>query len=171
MARVDPGRSLLAIGQLAERSATSVSALRFYEKNGLIAAERTAGNQRRYRRDVLRRIAFIRTSQRVGISLAEIRSALDSLPDGRTPTRADWERISAGWRTELDARIADLQHLRTELDGCIGCGCLSLTTCALSNPGDVLGEGGTGAVRWAGSARAAVAAPASAAVVDGVPEG
>ncbi|MFB2586280.1 redox-sensitive transcriptional activator SoxR [Herbiconiux liukaitaii] len=152
MPSIDPARSLLAIGQLAERSATSVSALRFYEKNGLITAERTVGNQRRYRRDVLRRIAFIRTSQRVGISLADIRAALDSLPDGRTPTRADWLLISAGWRVELEQRIADLQHLRTELDGCIGCGCLSLTTCALTNPGDVLGEEGAGPVRWGGVA-------------------
>lgn len=151
MPSVDPGRSLLAIGQLAERSATSVSALRFYEQNGLISSERTAGNQRRYRRDVLRRIAFIRTSQRVGISLAEIRTALDSLPDGRPPTRADWVRISAGWRGELDARIADLEHLRSELDACIGCGCLSLTTCALNNPDDVLGASGRGPVRWAGA--------------------
>ncbi|WP_291057296.1 redox-sensitive transcriptional activator SoxR [Herbiconiux sp.] len=148
MPSLDPGRNLLAIGQLAERSGTSVSALRFYEQNGLIASERTAGNQRRYRRDVLRRIAFIRTSQRVGISLAEIRAALESLPDARTPTRADWVRISARWRRELDARIADLQHLRSELDGCIGCGCLSLATCGLRNPGDVLGETGRGAVRW-----------------------
>ena len=160
MPSVDPGRSLLAIGQLSERSGTSVSALRFYEKHGLISAERTAGNQRRYRRDVLRRIAFIRTSQRVGISLADIRAALDSLPDARTPTRADWMGISAGWRAELDARIADLQHLRTELDGCIGCGCLSLTTCALNNPGDRLGDEGAGPVRWGVEANQALDAPA-----------
>ncbi|GAA2248152.1 redox-sensitive transcriptional activator SoxR [Herbiconiux moechotypicola] len=148
MPSVNPGRSLLAIGQLSERSGVSVSALRFYEQNGLIASERTAGNQRRYRRDVLRRVAFIRTSQRVGISLAQIREALDSLPERRTPTRADWVRISAEWRAELDARIADLQHLRGELDGCIGCGCLSLTACALQNPDDVLGTEGEGPVRW-----------------------
>jgi MerR family transcriptional regulator, redox-sensitive transcriptional activator SoxR len=148
MPSVDPGRSLLAIGQLAERSGTTVSALRFYEQHGLITSQRTTGNQRRYRRDVLRRVAFIRTSQRVGMSLADIRAALDSLPDGRSPTRADWARISAGWKAELDARIADLQHLRGELDGCIGCGCLSLTTCALQNPDDVLGGEGDGPVRW-----------------------
>jgi MerR family redox-sensitive transcriptional activator SoxR len=149
---LDPARSLLAIGQLSERSGVSVSALRFYEQNGLIVAERTAGNQRRYRRDVLRRIAFIRTSQRVGISLAAIRAALDSLPGGRAPTRADWARLSASWKDDLDARIADLQHLRSELDGCIGCGCLSLTACALQNPDDVLGSGGEGPVRWGAGA-------------------
>jgi MerR family redox-sensitive transcriptional activator SoxR len=145
-------RTLLTIGQIAERSGTSVSALRFYEENGLISSERTAGNQRRYRRDALRRIAFIRTSQRVGISLAAIRSALDSLPNARTPTRADWARLSAGWRADLDARIADLQRLRGELDGCIGCGCLSLTACGLQNPEDVLGGDGAGARRWADAA-------------------
>jgi len=148
MSSVDPARNLLSIGQLAERSATSVSALRFYEKNGLISAERTAGNQRRYRREVLRRIAFIRTSQRVGITLSDIRAALDSLPERRTPTPADWVRISAGWRAELDARIADLENLRSELDGCIGCGCLSLSACSLQNPGDALGAEGAGPRRW-----------------------
>ncbi|WP_368497431.1 redox-sensitive transcriptional activator SoxR [Herbiconiux sp. A18JL235] len=148
MPSVDPARSLLAIGELAARSGISVSALRFYEQHGLISSERTAGNQRRYRREVLRRVAFIRTSQRVGMTLADIRAALESLPDGRTPTRADWARISADWGSRLDARIADLQHLRGELDGCIGCGCLSLTTCALRNPDDVLGASGPGAVRW-----------------------
>ncbi|MGA1837785.1 redox-sensitive transcriptional activator SoxR [Herbiconiux sp. 11R-BC] len=161
MPSVDPARNLLAIGQLSERSGVSVSALRFYEQHGLIVAERTAGNQRRYRRDVLRRVAFIRTSQRVGITLAAIREALDALPDSRTPTRADWVRISAGWRSELDARIAALEHLRSELDGCIGCGCLSLTNCELQNAGDRLGAGGDGAVLWGAEADGAREAAAA----------
>ncbi|WP_434063379.1 redox-sensitive transcriptional activator SoxR [Paramicrobacterium agarici] len=138
----------LTIGELSKRSGVTASALHFYERNGLITAERTSGNQRRYRRDTLRRVAFIRTSQRVGMSLADIRAALDSLPDGRTPTKRDWARLSAGWRRQLDERIAALQHLRNDLDGCIGCGCLSLKNCALQNPDDALGEAGTGPRRW-----------------------
>lgn len=141
---------VLSIGELAQRSGVATSALHFYERNGLIAAERTAGNQRRYRRDTLRRVAFIRTSQRVGIALADIKSALDSLPDGRTPTKRDWSRLSAMWRERLDERIAKLQHLRDDLDGCIGCGCLSLSTCALQNPDDSLGTTGAGPRRWLG---------------------
>ncbi|PFG29143.1 MerR family redox-sensitive transcriptional activator SoxR [Paramicrobacterium agarici] len=138
----------LTIGELSKRSGVTASALHFYERNGLITAERTSGNQRRYRRDTLRRVAFIRTSQRVGMSLADIRAALDSLPDGRTPTKRDWARLSAGWRRQLDDRIAALQHLRNDLDGCIGCGCLSLKNCALQNPDDALGEAGAGPRRW-----------------------
>jgi MerR family redox-sensitive transcriptional activator SoxR len=138
----------LTIGELSQRSGVATSALHFYERNGLIQSQRTAGNQRRYRRDVLRRVAFIRVSQRVGVPLKDIRAALDSLPDGRTPTRKDWARLSQRWRDELDARIRQLEHLRHDLDGCIGCGCLSLASCGLQNPGDVLGKEGTGPVRW-----------------------
>jgi len=140
----------LSVGELAERSGVAVSALHFYERKGLIASERTAGNQRRYRRDALRRVAFIRVSQRVGIPLVEIRHALDSLPDGRTPTKRDWTRLSALWREALDDRIAALEHLRNDLTGCIGCGCLSLRTCTLQNPDDTLGDtgDGTGPRRW-----------------------
>jgi MerR family redox-sensitive transcriptional activator SoxR len=138
----------LSIGELSERSGVAPSALHFYERNGLISSERSAGNQRRYRRDALRRVAFIRVSQRVGIPLKEIRAALDSLPEGRTPNKRDWSRLSRLWRSELDARIAALEHLRRDLDGCIGCGCLSLKACRLQNPEDALGDGGTGPRRW-----------------------
>lgn len=140
----------LTVGELSERSGVAASALHFYERNGLISAERTAGNQRRYRRDMLRRVAFIRVSQRVGIPLKDIRAALESLPENRTPTKRDWSRLSARWRNELDERIAALEHLRRDLDGCIGCGCLSLKACGLQNPADELGDGGTGARRWDG---------------------
>ncbi|MHA7247539.1 redox-sensitive transcriptional activator SoxR [Arthrobacter tecti] len=140
--------SVLSIGELSARSGVSPSALHFYERSGLISSERTSGNQRRYRRDVLRRVAFIRVSQRVGIPLRDIRGALDSLPEGRTPTKRDWSRLSSLWRSELDARITALEHLRRDLDGCIGCGCLSLKSCTLQNPADELGRGGAGARRW-----------------------
>jgi MerR family redox-sensitive transcriptional activator SoxR len=141
----------LTVGEVAARSGVAVSALHFYERNGLIASTRTAGNQRRYARDTLRRVAFIRASQRVGIPLATIRAALDRLPNERTPNLRDWARLSAGWRAELDARIARLQALRDDLTGCIGCGCLSLRTCKLANPDDVLGRDGPGARRLPGS--------------------
>jgi MerR family redox-sensitive transcriptional activator SoxR len=134
----------LSVGQVAERSGVAVSALHFYEAKGLIRSRRTAGNQRRYQRDTLRRIAFIRVSQRVGIPLNTIREALSGLPEERTPTRSDWARLSASWRTELDARIERLQQLRDDLTDCIGCGCLSLGNCKLSNPFDVLGQEGPG---------------------------
>lgn len=134
----------LAVGEAAARSGVAVSALHFYEKKGLIHSLRTVGNQRRYRRDVLRRIAVIKVAQRAGIPLAEIRGALDALPDGRTPTAADWNRLSRRWRDDLDARIARLTGLRDRLDGCIGCGCLSLKACPLRNPGDELGADGPG---------------------------
>lgn len=136
--------NLLTVGQLAERSGVAVSALHFYENKGLIHSRRTAGNQRRFTRDTLRRVAFIRVSQRVGIPLNTIREALAKLPEERTPTRADWERLSTGWRSELDARIEQLQRLRDDLTHCIGCGCLSLAECRLSNPYDSLGEEGPG---------------------------
>jgi MerR family redox-sensitive transcriptional activator SoxR len=122
----------------------TVSALHFYEAKGLISARRTAGNQRRYPRVALRRVAFIRASQRLGIPLAQIKGALDTLPAGRTPTPADWARLSAAWRQDLDDRISELQDLRDRLAGCIGCGCLSLTGCELANPGDVLSKQGPG---------------------------
>ena len=137
----------LTVGQVAERAGISVSALHFYEREGLIHSRRTAGNQRRYRRDTLRRVSFIRISQRVGIPLARIRQALEQLPDNRTPTRTDWANVSAQWRDELDARIDQLVNLRDELTSCIGCGCLSLDTCTLSNPGDELAATGPGARR------------------------
>ncbi|NRQ50050.1 redox-sensitive transcriptional activator SoxR [Aeromicrobium stalagmiti] len=134
----------LTPGEVAHRSGVAVSALHFYEREGLITSRRTAGNQRRYHRDVLRRIAFVRVSQGLGISLAVIREALSTLPDDRVPTKADWSRLSRGWRSDLDARIDHLQRLRDDLDGCIGCGCLSLKSCALYNTDDVLGTGGSG---------------------------
>lgn len=137
----------LTPGETAERAGVAVSALHFYEREGLITSRRTAGNQRRYHRDVLRRIAFIRVSQSLGISLAQIDQALSSLPSARTPTKADWARLSARWRPELDARIDQLERLRDTLDGCIGCGCLSLKSCALYNSDDGLGGNGSGAQR------------------------
>jgi MerR family redox-sensitive transcriptional activator SoxR len=135
----------LSPGQLSERSGVAVSALHFYEREGLIASRRTSGNQRRYHRETLRRVAFIRISQRVGIPLAEIRAALNTLPEGRTPTRKDWSRLSTTWRTNLDERITQLTRLRDDLTGCIGCGCLSLASCTLVNSHDRLAERGPGA--------------------------
>ncbi|MFI7574308.1 redox-sensitive transcriptional activator SoxR [Micromonospora sp. NPDC049497] len=135
----------LTIGQLAQRSGVAPSALRYYERLGLIRAERTGGNQRRYARIELRRVAFIRISQQVGVSLEEIRAALESLPASRTPTAEDWARLSRAWRDRLDERIRLLGKLRDDLDGCIGCGCLSLQRCALYNPGDSLAGEGSGA--------------------------
>ena len=137
----------LTVGQVADRSGVAISALHFYERKGLIHSTRTTSNQRRYSRDTLRRVAFVRASQHVGISLTAIREALDRLPSERTPTRDDWARLSAAWRTELDARIAQLQALRDDLTECIGCGCLSLRACHLTNPRDVLGRDGAGARR------------------------
>jgi MerR family redox-sensitive transcriptional activator SoxR len=144
MTKASPTSAELTPGQLAERSGVAVSALHFYEREGLIHSRRTSGNQRRYRRETLRRVAFIRVSQRVGIPLAEIRRALDTLPDSRTPRRDDWERLSSLWRDDLDQRIEQLTRLRDQLTTCIGCGCLSLDTCALSNPHDELGQLGPG---------------------------
>jgi MerR family transcriptional regulator, redox-sensitive transcriptional activator SoxR len=134
----------LSVGQLAARSGVAVSALHFYEAKGLISSRRTSGNQRRYTRDTLRRVAFIRIAQRVGIPLREIRDALGRLPEKRTPTQEDWASLSEAWRTELDARIHKLTQLRDDLSDCIGCGCLSLARCKLSNPHDVLGNQGPG---------------------------
>ncbi|MFH9573391.1 redox-sensitive transcriptional activator SoxR [Streptomyces sp. NPDC017230] len=134
----------LTVGQLAARSGAAVSALHFYESKGLITSRRTSGNQRRFSRDALRRVAFVRAAQRVGIPLATIREALAELPEGRTPTEDDWARLSESWRSELDERIKQLNRLRDHLTDCIGCGCLSLDTCVLSNPDDVFGERLTG---------------------------
>ena len=137
----------LTIGELSERSGVATSALRFYEERGLIQSRRTTGNQRRYAKATLRRVAFVRTAQRVGLTLEEVSDALATLPQGRTPTKADWARLSRSWRPRLDEQIRRIELLRDRLDGCIGCGCLSLRTCTLVNPGDVLAEQGPGAVR------------------------
>jgi MerR family redox-sensitive transcriptional activator SoxR len=136
---------VLTIGQIATRSGVSTSALRFYERQGLIESTRTDGNQRRYASITLRRVAFVQAGSAAGIPLAEIKTALDSLPDGKAPTKRDWERLSSRWRGDLDRRIATLEALRTRLTTCIGCGCLSLKTCALLNPGDKASELGPGA--------------------------
>lgn len=136
----------LTIGQLAERSGVAPSALRYYEDRGLISSERSAGNQRRYPTAMLRRVAFIRAAQRVGLSLEEVEEALRRLPEGRTPTKADWARLSRAWRPRIEEQIERLERLRDKLDGCIGCGCLSLRTCALNNPGDEAAPRGPGAV-------------------------
>lgn len=134
----------LTIGELSHRSGVAPSALRFYESVGLIQAERTTGNQRRYPRNMLRRVAFIRAAQRVGLSLDEIVAALATLPDRRTPTKADWQRVSRAWTGRIDRQIAELERLKAKLTGCVGCGCLSLRTCALSNPGDEQGDAAPG---------------------------
>lgn len=136
--------SILSIGEVAKRSGTTVPTLHFYESKGLIHSNRSEGNQRRYGRDVLRRIAFIRVAQRVGISLSDIGFALDSLPKNQTPVRADWERLSRSWQDQLDVRIAQLQKLRDTLDDCIGCGCLSIDRCKLRNPLDRCAQIGSG---------------------------
>ncbi len=136
----------LSIGDLSARSGVAPSALRFYESIGLITSSRSAGNQRRYAQATLRRVAFVRAAQRVGLSLEEIAEALATLPEGRTPTKADWARLSQGWRSRLDEQIERIERLRDRLDGCIGCGCLSLKTCALNNPGDEVAPRGPGAV-------------------------
>ncbi|MER7762859.1 redox-sensitive transcriptional activator SoxR [Streptomyces sp. NPDC097619] len=135
---------VLTVGQVSARSGAAVSALHFYESKGLISSRRTSGNQRRFTRDTLRRVAFIRAAQRVGIPLSTIGEALAKLPEGRTPTREDWALLSETWRAELDHRIQQLGRLRDHLTDCIGCGCLSLSSCVLSNPDDTLGQTRTG---------------------------
>lgn len=134
----------LTVGQLAERSGVAVSALHFYERQGLINSRRTSGNQRRYRRETLRRVALIRIAQRVGIPLADVRAALDELPNGRIPNRTDWERLSQRWHDELNERIRSLEMLRDKFTDCVGCGCLSIDRCRLANPFDTLSETGAG---------------------------
>ncbi|WP_420451484.1 redox-sensitive transcriptional activator SoxR [Ilumatobacter sp.] len=145
--RGSPGERWLTVGEVARRSGLATSAIRFYETHGLVASTRTDAGHRRYRADVLRRVGFVKVAQRVGLTLAEIRAALSTLPDERTPTRADWARLASGWRPVIDERIALLEALRDDLDGCIGCGCLSLDTCALYNPDDEAASFGTGP-RW-----------------------
>jgi MerR family redox-sensitive transcriptional activator SoxR len=137
---------VLTLGEVARRSGFAPSALRYYERLGLVTATRTGGGQRRYQRSVLRRLAFIRAARNVGLSLDEVAAALAQLPAGRTPTRADWSRLSRAWRERLDEQIRALSALRDGLDSCIGCGCLSLRRCAISNPADVAAGGGPGAV-------------------------
>ncbi|KPF59836.1 redox-sensitive transcriptional activator SoxR [Rhizobium sp. AAP116] len=139
----------LTVGDVARRSGLAVSAIHFYERKGLIFADRTGGNQRRYGRDVLRRLALIRAAQEVGLPLSEVAAALSALPQKRTPTPQDWREIATRWAERLDQRIRILEGLRHDLDGCIGCGCLSLQRCQLVNPADRLGEEGTGAVTFA----------------------
>lgn len=135
----------LTIGELSARSGVAASALRFYEREGLIESTRTGGNQRRYATVTLRRVALVQAGKTAGIPLERIRAALDTLPAGRKPTKRDWERLSRSWADELDARIATLQAIRGRLTTCIGCGCLSLRTCGLLNPGDQAAELGAGA--------------------------
>ncbi len=137
--------TVLSVGEVAARSGVAVSAVHFYERKGLIAASRSSGNQRRYPRAVLRRIAIIKVAQQLGIPLAEIRDRLAALPADRNPGRADWARIADGWRADLERRIGQLVRLRDKLDGCIGCGCLSIETCPLRNPEDKAAAQGAGA--------------------------
>jgi MerR family transcriptional regulator, redox-sensitive transcriptional activator SoxR len=134
----------LSIGAVSERTGVATSALRFYEAEGLIHSTRTPGGQRRYARDALRRVSFIRVAQQVGLTLDEIRDALHSLPERRTPTEKDWQKLSRSWRPRLDAQIAMLERLRDRLDGCIGCGCLSMRSCRMLNPDDRAGGRGPG---------------------------
>ena len=128
---------VLTVSEVSARSGFAPSALRFYEKEGLVSATRTSGGQRRYARSVLRRLAFIRAASNVGLTLDEVRAELAQLPQNRTPTKSDWHRISGHWRTRLDEQVAALEALRDKLDSCIGCGCLSLKQCSISNPEDL----------------------------------
>lgn len=138
---------LLSVGELARRAGVATSALRYYESLGLLPADRTTGGQRRYPRSALRRVAVIQAGQRAGLSLAAIRAGFAGLPADKAPTRREWQRISAAWRAELDARIAELRRVRDDLSACIGCGCLSLRRCTLYNPGDRAAGNGPGP-RW-----------------------
>lgn len=138
-------RDLLTVGQVSDRSGFATSALRYYERMGLIAATRTGGGQRRYERNVLRRLAFIRAARNVGLSLDEVAQSLSTMPMGRAPNRSDWARLSRGWRSRLDEQINALTALRDGLDSCIGCGCLSLRNCRIQNPADIAASQGIGA--------------------------
>ena len=140
--------TVLTIGEIARRSGVAASALRFYEERGLIASERAGSGHRRFRRSVLRRIAFIVFAQRIGLTLDEIGAELAKLPGDRTPTREDWSRLSGTWLARIDQRIAELQRLRDGLTGCIGCGCLSIDRCQMSNPEDHAGRSGPGPRYW-----------------------
>ena len=142
--------ALLPIGDFARRAGVAASALRFYEDQGLLMSQRSASGRRQFARSELRRVAFIRAAQQLGLSLDQIRAALASLPDARTPTARDWERLSRAWQPLLAARIAELQQLQETLASCIGCGCLSLVKCKLYNPQDAAGRRGAGARYWAG---------------------
>jgi MerR family redox-sensitive transcriptional activator SoxR len=153
---------VLTIGEVAERSGFAASALRYYEHAGLIHSTRTSGQQRRYERSVLRRLAFIRAARNIGLGLEEVRKALDQLPASRTPNRADWTKMSRSWRSRLDEQIDALVQLRDGLDSCIGCGCLSLQRCRLSNPGDIAAGGGPGAAYLPRPLRTPVASGRSA---------
>jgi MerR family transcriptional regulator, redox-sensitive transcriptional activator SoxR len=144
---------LLTIGEVSRRSGVAASALRFYEDRGLIASERAGSGHRRYRRSVLRRVAFIVFAQRVGLTLDEIAAELAKLPPGRVPTRRDWSRLSRGWASRIDERIAELERLKLGLTECIGCGCLSLSRCRLANPGDRAAARGPGPRYWIGDPR------------------
>lgn len=146
----------LTIGELAARAGVATSALRFYETKGLIESTRTDGNQRRYPRATLRRVSLIRAGQEVGLTLAELATALERLPHDKTPTKADWERLSRSWRSKLDSQIAELLALRDELSDCIGCGCLSLKSCAIFNPDDRARDLGSGPRYLMGDERTAV---------------
>lgn len=145
-----PPEPWLAVGEVAARSGVTVSALHFFERQGLLASARTAGNQRRYRRDVLRRVALIRIARRIGIPLKEVADVLAHLPQQRTPTRADWARLAEAWRARLDQRIRHLQQLRDEFTDCVGCGCLSIDRCRILNPDDKVGALGPGPRRLLG---------------------
>lgn len=134
----------ISIGDLSERTGVARSALRFYEDEGLVHSRRTSGNQRRYHRDTVRRVSFIRVAQELGMTLEEIRGAMADLPEERTPTKADWARISRNWRPRIDAQIEMLERLRDRLDSCIGCGCLSMRACRLMNPDDEAAQDGPG---------------------------
>ncbi len=143
MEQIDTGKQL-TVGEVAARSGVAVSALHFYETKGLISSSRTSGNQRRYPRAVLRRVAIIKVAQRLGISLASIKKALDTLPSDHTPSMSDWSQLSLTWKAELDEQINSLIKLRDQLDDCIGCGCLSISACQLRNPFDQLSNQGSG---------------------------
>lgn len=144
---VEVKNRLLTIGDVAARAGLATSAIRFYEANGLITSERNSSGHRRFRAEVLRRVSFVKVAQRVGLSLSDIRDALDSLPSSRTPNRRDWAKLAKSWRPLLDERIALLESMRDKLDGCIGCGCLSVDVCALYNVDDEASAFGTGP-RW-----------------------
>lgn len=141
---MDSSDELLSVGQVAERCGVAVSAVRYYDDIGLVHSTRTSGGQRRFARDTIRRIAFVTAAQAVGRSLDEVRTALESLPEQRTPTHADWNRVATSWRPRLDEQIERLVALRDQLDACIGCGCLSLERCAMYNPTDVAAHLGSG---------------------------
>ncbi|MCD6014267.1 MAG: soxR [Solirubrobacterales bacterium] len=144
---------VLTIGEVSRRSGVAASALRFYEQRGLIASERAGSGHRRYPRPVLRRIAFIVFAQRIGLTLEEIGAELAKLPGDRAPTRRDWSRLSSGWTSRIDQRIAELERLKAGLTECIGCGCLSLDRCQLANPGDRVARRGAGPRYWIGDPR------------------